>query len=138
MALPEIPSILPKDSRDFLNKLVAQIINEPEDLESNTRLAALYSVGLLLPRFAGTMLKYLVDAGEPVENLFMLTAGFQGQDREDKQVKDRLWLALDYLRRTGCVQVTEGTAWITDFGRGVFQTRFSRNTRLVVRRKIPR
>jgi hypothetical protein len=121
-----IPS-LPSDAEDLLEQLIRELRGAAPDTCESLAAAARFSVSLLLPRFAGTMLKLLCEEGAlPGTELMTRAARFQGVEPADPNVGFRLAVALDYLRRTGCVDATDSTIQISPFGREVYETRFGK------------
>jgi len=82
------------------------------------------AAGLLLPRYAGTMLKLLSRQDDTVTRVLRMACQFQNQDFADPQVQFRLSVALDYLMRTLCISRKDDRLAVTDFGRDVFTRRF--------------
>ena len=120
----EIPDTLPEDSRKLLSRFLADIGAESANAAQEIRAAARFSVALLLPRFAGTMLKLLRDGRYEATELLERAAECQGKDSDNPRIQFRLVLALDYLKRTGCAEPTARSIRATPFGREVYRTRF--------------
>jgi hypothetical protein len=71
------------------------------------------------------MLKLLCEEGAlPGTELMKRAAAFQGVKPTGRDVGFRLAVALDYLRRTGCVAATESTIELAPFGKEVYEARF--------------
>ena len=119
---PPIPTSLPEETEEVLSRLFRAI--GADYSTDKGRIAARFAAGLLLPRFAGTMLKFLCDKPFEAENLCRLAAEFQGKDPDDARIRFRLTIALEYLHRTECVRSLNGKVEVTDFGRHVYQERF--------------
>lgn len=118
---------LPSDAEDLLTRLLEELRSAGPDASESLAAVAKFSVGLLLPRFAGTMLKLLYEEGPlPGMELMKAAARFQGVKSTDPDVGFRLAVALDYLRRTGCMEAKGSTIQIAPFGRRVYELRFGK------------
>ncbi|MBM4036496.1 MAG: hypothetical protein FJ291_32570 [Planctomycetes bacterium] len=116
---------LPSDASALTKRLLDEVGAKAADPSIGVEAAAKFSVGLLLPRFAGTMLKLLCEQGPlPGADLMERAALFQRAEPADRDIGFRLAVALDYLRRGGCVDVIDSKVQITQFGREVYDTRF--------------
>lgn len=121
-----IPS-LPSDAEDLLARLLDELRCAGPDGSESLAAVTKFSVALLLPRFAGTMLKLLHEEGPlPGMELMSEAARFQGLKSTDPDVGFRLAVALDYLGRTGCIEAEGSTIQIASFGRRVYEARFAK------------
>lgn len=126
--LTTLPSTFPADARRLLSRLLQAV--GAQDTDENAAALAVSAVGLLLPRYAGTMLKLLSEGPSPAEDLLMRAARMQGQDPANPDVQFRLTLALEYLKRTGCSEPAPATTHATPsihatpFGLSVYNARF--------------
>jgi hypothetical protein len=121
-----LPDALPSDSKDLLGRLLNEVRDGPADTQEKLYTSAAYAVALLLPRFAGTMLRLLLHFPVPASDLLEEAARFQKADPKDRGIQFRLADALDYLRRTGSVEQVGSQVGITPFGKQVFQTRIGK------------
>lgn len=118
----EILARLPDDAGEILSRFFSEIGAAYSD--EKAAIAAKFATKLLLPRFAGTMLKFLCEKSFAAQTLCTLAAEFQDEDPRDRRTQFRLTVALEYLSRTGCVRSLNGELHMTDFGKEVYQDRF--------------
>ena len=128
--LTEIPVGLPEDTRQILSRFFQEIQPDPAgslDTQENQECALKYAVALLLPRFAGTMLKLLREYPYPFESLYVAAADFQAKEASHPSTRQRLPIALDYLLSAGCAEQVGNRVRVTPFGREVYEARFRSN-----------
>ena len=119
---PTLPRTLPAEARELLSHLL-QSLHAP-DTEESAAGVVVCAVGLLLPRYAGTMLKLLSERPLPADELLRRSAASQGQEPGNPDVQFRLALALEYLKRTGCAEPVASRIQATPFGEQVYLARF--------------